>query len=797
MIRNYFKTAFRNLTRNKIYSFINIAGLSLGLAAAMLIMLFVKDEVSYDRFHKNLNQTYLVARKITSNSDGSIVGTDGYTGYLQGPSFKDAIPGVDGFVRMLFRQVNYKKNTDVESQLVYYVDANFFSAFSFPLISGNAKTVLQDPHSVVISENMAKKLFGKTDAAGQTLQIKGDDGEFSPHLVSGVAKNCPENSSIKFEMLLPLTEPVDAHGKDAWLNSLLNTFVILKPNTDVKSVESSMRKISEANNALYARLHDGENQPKSTSIFLLQPFEKLHLSQDYRAYELSDASSPTFSYMLSGIAIFILLIACINFINLTIARSVKRAKEIGIRKVVGGERKQLIFQFLGESFVLCFISFITAILLVQLTLPTFNDLSNKALALSYLVDVKLISCYIILFIVTGFLAGFYPALILSNYNPVQTLYSRFMLAGKNYLQKSLVVLQFTLASFLIIATLTIISQFNFLTSKSLGYDDKNLLVIPNWGMTTDQVNLFRQQLSNNPDIAGVSSKDMGWDNSQVKVGGGGEVAFVRETVDENYIPLLKVPVVKGRNFSKDFPSDSLHSILVSETFVKQAGWKDPIGKEVTLSNGTEKFSVIGVVKDYYYQPLREVIKAQVFSLKPGRVLGNLYVKINPDRKAASLAKIESAFKMVFPNTAYAYYFKEEENLYSLATEARWKQILLFSAILTIFISSIGLFGLSVLSAEKRTKEIGIRKVLGASVPSVITILSKDFLKLIVIALLISIPFTWIAADKWLQNYPYRIHLGLGIFSLAAFIVVFVAMATVSFQAIKAATSNPVKSLRNE
>ena len=684
-------------------------------------------------------------------------------------------------------------------QQVYFVDSNFFSAFSFPLISGNAKTVLSDPHSVVISEDMAKQVFGNNNAAGKTISMKNDNGEFIPYIVSGVAKNCPENSSIKFKMLLPLKVPVEEQQRgDAWMYSLLNTFVIVNPHADVKAIDTRMKTISQAKEAEALKFTDEKAGGKWTALYGLQPFEKVHLSQDYRAYELSDASNPTFSYILSGIALFILLIACINFVNLTIARSVKRAKEIGIRKVVGGERKQLIFQFLGESFILCFLSFVAAILIVQLALPTFNELSNKALALSYLFDVKLVSGYIVLFIITSFMAGFYPALILSNYNPVQTLYSRFTLTGKNYLQKSLVVLQFTLASFLIIATLTIIAQFNFLTSKSLGYDDRNLVVIPNWGISNEQVKLFREHLAGNQDIAGITSKDMGWDNGQVIVNNNVEVPFVRETVDENYIPLLKIPVVKGRNFSKDFPSDSSHSILINETFAKQARWADPIGKEITLkNNGEEKLTVIGVVKDFYYQPLRDVIKAQIFSLKPGRVLGNLYVKINPENKTASLGKIESAFKKVFPSTAYVYYFKDQENRDNLASEARWKQILSFSAILTIFISCIGLFGLSVLSAEKRTKEIGIRKVLGASATSVVKVLSKDFLKLVIIALLISIPITWTLAEKWLENYPFRIHLGFGIFALASVLVVFVAMATVSFQAIKAALRNPVKSLRSE
>lgn len=800
MIKNYFITAFRNLLRNRSYSFINIVGLSIGLACAMLIILYVKDEISYDRFHKNVKQIYRVDRKLTR--DNGDIDYSGYTGIFPGPRFTAGIPEIQGFVRFRNGQKDLKRGTDIQLQEVFYADSNFFSVFSFPLLRGNPKTALLQPNSVVISEEMAKKQFGTTDILGKTILLK-DDSVFVPYAVTGVTKKCPQNSSIKFQLLLPLRiSQQDEQTNDNWFNFFLNTFVVLAPNANVKAVDAKMKKVFETDASESIKMIQKTYGLKNIGLsYFLQPFNDIHLSKNVPADTgLSDSSNPVFSYILSGIAFFILLIACINFVNLTVARSLKRAKEIGIRKVIGGNRKQLMIQFLGESFLLCFAAFVLAILIVQLVLPVFNQLSNKALALTYLFDAKLITGYITLFVMTGLLAGFYPALVLSGYNPVEILYSRLNFAGKNYLQKSLVILQFALASFLIIATLTIFSQFNFLTNEKLGYDDSNLVTVDinSWGITRREAKLVKEELMKNPDIHDVASKNGGLWSQAAKVNGETQVQFAYETVDESYIPLLKIPVIRGRNFSRDFPSDSTHSVLVNETFVNKAGWKNPIGQEVNLweSDG-KKYSVIGVVKDYHYESLTKKIEPQLFTINPNNGLGKTFIKIKPGNETTTLRYIEKVFKNIFPLSPYSYIFKDQENLKNYEAEAKWKQIVLFGAILTIFISCIGLFGLSVLSAEKRTKEIGIRKVLGASVSSVVAALSKDFLKLVFIALLIAMPLARLAANKWLENYPYRITLSWWMFSVAAVSVLFIALATVSFQSIKAAIANPVKSLRTE
>ena len=491
-----------------------------------------------------------------------------------------------------------------------------------------------------------------------------------------------------------------------------------------------------------------------------------------------------------------LLIACINFVNLTVARSVKRAKEIGIRKVMGSDRKQLIYQFLGESFFLCTVAFVLAIALVQLLLPLFNELANKALSISYLFDAKLIAGYIALYIITGLLAGFYPALVLSGYNPVQTLYSRFQIAGKNYLQKSLVVLQFTLASFLIIATCIIYAQFNFLTKTDLGYDDNNLVIVNKNGLKHTDAAVFKNELLKNPNIVGVSVKNAGEWGTGTKNSVGSTIYFADETVDENYLPLLKIPLIAGRNFSTAFPADSTQSIIVNESFVKAANWKNPVGETINiLGSSNETYHVIGVVKDYHFASLTKKITPQLFTMNGS--YGTYYIKIKPNTAAASLKWIQKTYQQFYPMSSYAYVFKNDENRKQYADVEKWKQIILFSAILTIFISCIGLFGLSVLSAEKRTKEIGIRKVLGASVQQIVTTLSTDFIKLVAIALIIATPLVYIAANKWLQNYPYRIEMSWWLFASAGILVMLIALFTVSFQSIKAAVANPVKSLRTE
>lgn len=807
MLRNYLKIAFRTLAHNKAYSIINVVGLSIGLAAAMLIMLYTKDEVSYDRFHANNPNLYrITSRELTPA--GKLEHVEGNTGHFQGPKFSAGIPEIQSFVRFKGDQKDMKQGTEVKSQEVFGTDSSFFSVFTFPLLSGNPKTALTQPRSVVISVDMAKKQFGTTDALGKTILFRDSYDEksgFEPYTVTGVAQKCPQNSSIKFDALIPMTvSKEEMADNNNWFNIFQNTFVVINPQTSrtvggIRAVEAKMNQIYRADAQSAIKSMAEQFGFKNKVEYALQPFTDMHLSKDLPSSNgLVDESNPMFSYILSGIALFILLIACINFVNLTVARSLKRAKEIGVRKVVGGGRLQLTLQFLGESFLLCFGAFILAIVLVELVLPTFNQLANKSLALSYLFDARLVLGYAGLFLVTGFLAGFYPALVLASYNPVETLYRRFTLSGKNYLQKSLVVLQFALASFLIIATLTIQSQFNYLTTMNLGYDDKQVISIDKSNLKRSEAKLLTEELLKDPNIVAVAPKNGGQWGTVAKINGETQLSFMYETVDPAYLPLFKIPILKGRNFSPEMPSDSTHSVLVNETFVKKAGWKKPIGQVVNFwYDNKATYTVVGVVKDHHYNALNQKIGPQLFTMKPRNSYGKAFIKIKPNTETASLQHIEKTFKKLFPINPYAYTFMEQENLKRYESEAKWKQIMLFGAILTIFISCIGLFGLATLSAERRTKEIGIRKALGASVTSIIQLLSTAFLKLVGFSFVFAFPAAYYAIDQWLENYPYRINISAWTFVIAALSAVLIAFLTVSFQSLRAALMNPIKSLRTE
>ncbi|MBW8683220.1 ABC transporter permease [Chitinophaga rhizophila] len=797
MINNYIKTALRNLLRNKIYSVINILGLSIGLACGMLIILYVKDEVSYDRFHDQLPNIYRIS-SIQYDPNGGQENYNPYSGYLQGPRFAAQVPGIKAFVRVQSDMWDVKKGVDIKVWEVHQVDSAFFSVFSFPLLSGNPATALLAPDAVVISEEVAQEQFGSTDVLGKVMMMKARDEAFKPFTITGVAKKTPQNSSVKFKILLPIRPSAQEEANnDNWFSFFLNTFVLLEPGADQAVVERRMGEVYTANSADALASHEKQYGALGKTVYQLQPMADMHLSTRYRADNgLKDASNPVYSYILSGIALFILLIACINFVNLTIARSLKRAKEIGIRKVVGGDRQQLIAQFMGESFLLSTAAFLAALVLVQLVLPVFNELSNKALAISYLFDLRLVSGYLLLYVLTGFLVGFYPSLVLSGYNPVKVLYNRFTLSGKNYLQKGLVVLQFTLASLLIIGTITIYSQFRYLTTRQLGYDDSDLVVLKHNRIPYERTMPLEAALMQSKAIADVTFKNQGDWGTTARVNGEKQMNFKYETVNEKYLPLLKVSLVKGRNFSKAFPSDSTRAVLVNEAFVKEAGWKEPLGQQVNFwYNEGEVYTVVGVVKDYHFNAVTQKIGAQLFTMKHRNQYGKTFIKIKPGMETAALHHIAGVFKKYFPLSPYEYKFLNEENRRNYEAEEKWKQIILFSAVLTIFISCIGLFGLSVLSAEKRTKEIGIRKVLGASVSGVVTILSADFLKLVLISLVVAIPVAWMAGNKWLENYPYRVSLSWWMFGGAALGVVVIALITVSFYAVRAAVADPVKSLR--
>ncbi len=797
MFKNYTIIALRNLWRNKTFSFINIAGLTLGLACAILIVLYIKDELSYDRFHQNNPNIYRIVNR-WYNPDGSLKHGDGNTGDFQGPKFAAQIPEIQSFLRVQSDQNDIRIGTEINSHEMLQVDSNFLTLFSFPLVYGNPQTCLQDRRAIVISEHMAKRFFNSTDVVGKTLDLK-LNGQFEPYLITGVAQTCPQNSSLKFDFLTKkIVNPADYQNSENWFNFFQNTFVLLVPGADIRRVEAKMKLVyeSESKDAEVKMMSD--YGVKEKAVYFLQPLVEMHLSREFIASNgLKEDSNPIYSYILTGITIFILLIACFNFINLSIARSLKRSKEIGIRKVIGSSRIQLLFQFLGESFLLCFIAFGLATLLAMLVLPTFNVLANKSLSLKYLLDFKLVCIYVSMFLITGFIAGFYPAMMMSGFSPVATLYGRFKLSGKFLLQKSLVVLQFGLASFLIIGSMVIYLQFKYLVSKDLGYDDRHVVLVNSWGMSREKALLFKHELQKNPNIESVGLKNGGFWGTVAKVNVDQQIEIKYETIDEDYIPMFKLKVLQGRNFNKEISSDSSLSVLVNEAFVQEAGWKEPLNQIVDFWYRNEKYSVIGVVQNYHFDALSQKIKPQLFTMRADNQYGMANIKIKPGSESASLKHIADTYKAIFPINAYSYKFMDVENKSRYESESKWKKIILYSSILTIFISCIGLFGLANLSTEKRTKEIGVRKVLGASVSNIVHLLSKDFLILVCISFIFSFPMAFYAAQKWLLNYPYRIEINYWIFAFTAVLTMVIAILTVGWDSMRASWLNPIKALKTE
>ena len=795
MFKNYLKITLRNLSRRLAFSLINTLGLSVGLACCMLIFLYAKDEISYDRFHANKESLYRLVATITS-PDGA-VNKIGVTGIVPGPAFKANIPEIKEFVRVQGDVFAVRKGTDVFQQEALAVDSNFFSVFSFRLKEGAPKMALNNPYSIVLTEETAKKYFGTAKALGQQLQLK-TDSTFKSFTVTGIAENVPQNSSVKFAMLVPMSfKRLQGEDKE-WINFYLNTFLLLPKGADAKTVETKLARVFAAEASSQLKEAEEKYGYKEKVRFGLQPLLDVHLSKDFKAENgLTDASNPLYSYILSGLALFIFLIACINFVNLTIAGSLKRAKEVGVRKVVGGQRRQLVVQFLSESYLLTAVSFLLAIALVLLLLPFFNSLSNKALAFSYLLDAKLVAGFMVLFLLTGLVAGFYPALVLSRFNPVETLYGKLRFSGRNYLLKGLMVLQFTLATFLIIATVIVYSQFNYLTGFDLGYNDKGIAVVNAGRFNREKYQTIRAELLRNPSVVSVSVDQGGRWGTHAHINGETDAAFDMKIIDENFLPLFEIPVAKGRNFSAAFSADTASGVMVNEAFVKMAGWKQPLGEVVDFFYQNKKYNVIGVVKDYHYAALNETISPQIFLANPRYPLRNVYVKLAPGKSAEVLPFLQRTFKQLMPFEPYEYKFKDVENAQQYESESKWKQIITAAAALTIFISCIGLLGLSMLAAEKRTKEIGIRKVLGASVATIVRTLSLAFLKLVLLAAVIAIPFAVWLSQKWLESYPYRVSLNGWMFGGATALILLVAAVTMSIYAVKAAIANPVKSLRTE
>ena len=795
MLKNYLKTAWRNLTRNKAYAFTNLAGLGIGLAAVMLILLYVQDELSFDRWHPKVDRVYRIVHDAMGPEGKEEKG--GSTGGPQAAAFRKEIPEVEDACRYQGGwQFLVKKGHEALTENVDYADNSIFSVFSFPLLEGDPGQALTEETNVVVSEDIARKYFNRTDVIGQTLEIN-EEGEFKPFRISAVAKNTPLNSSIRFDILLPMERRMHETWTQNWGGGYLNTFVVLRPNANIHAVEDKM----SASFIVHFGPKYQEFKKKYPGLYYhykLQPYLSMHLDKEYNATSgINHWSDATYSYILSGIALFILLIASINFINLSLARSLRRGKEIGIRKVAGGTRGQLMRQFLSESLLLNILAFIPALVLTELCLPAFSQLANKELSVSYLFHAPVLLLFGGLILVNTFLSGFYPALVLSGFNPVQTLYGRFRLTGKNYLGRSLVVLQFTLAVLLITGTLVMQQQFRYMVHKDPGYRTDGMVNL--WIPYNDggkHLAPLMAELIKYPAIRQVGAQSVDFtneNNTSIQVNNKDlyDVPFYR--IDAQILSILQVRMTEGRNFYSD-ATDSL-SCIVNQSMVDAAGWKNPVGQKLKWDK--KEFQVVGVAKDFHYNSMRQKIGPAFFYTASFFQYGVVLIKTDPARRIEAGQAIQKTFRELYPYYPCNFSFLDELLTDQYKSEKRWMTIVTVAALLSIFISCLGLFGLVSLSVGQRVKEIGVRKVLGAGNWGLAGLLTKSFIQLVVLSFLIAVPLGWYFAQKWLNDFAYRIRLSWELFAMVGLLTLVVALATMSIQSLKAARANPAESLRSE
>jgi len=786
MIRNFFKVAFRNMFRNKAFSVINIAGLTIGMASAILILLWVQNEMSYDRFHANLNRLYEVFGNDVA--DGKI-NTGTATPEIMAPILKNDIPEIDQVSRISGGE-NYlftvgDKSLKANGNLV---DPSFLSMFSFPLIKGNVNSALKDPYSVVLTQQLAKKIFGNEDAIGKVIKVENDEN----YKVTGILKDLPNNTQFKFDYLMSYEhKSMKGYIDSDWTDVSIRTYVMLKPHASLSAANSKIKNVIVQ--------HSG-GRAKTTQF--LYPFSKLHLYSHFENGVVIGGRIERVRIFLL-IAIFILLIACINFMNLSTAKSEKRAKEVGVRKVVGARKRSLVFQFIAESILLSFIAGALAIITVQLCLPAFNQLVQKQLFIDYENPYFWIAG-ITFILITGVLAGSYPAFFLAAFKPISVLKGTFKKADSFFTpRKVLVVLQFTIGIALIICTIVVHEQVKYAESRQTGYDQKNLVYVFLQGDMDKNYSLIKNELMNSGVATSITKAQapltQNWSSGiSMKWQGkdpGEKIQVNRYTEDGGLVKTAGMQLIEGRDIDiEKFPSDST-GCLISEAAVKAMGFKNPIGQ--LIYDDPINWHVVGVIKDFILESPYEPIKP--FMVKGPKYGGNvLLIKLNnANNNAQNLAKAEKIFKEYNPAYPFEYYFIDQEYAKKFEDEQLIQTLTSLFSMLTIFISCLGLFGLATYMAENRIKEIGIRKVLGASVSGIATLLSKDFVKLVIISIVIASPLAFWSMSKWLSGYAYRIHISIWIFLIAGAIAIVISLLTVSYQAIKTAIANPVKSLRTE
>jgi putative ABC transport system permease protein len=810
MFKNFLKVALRNLWKNKAFSAINIAGLSVGLAVCLLIILYVKDELSYDKYNAQSENIYRVDADISFNGTQFI---SSVSPAPLVPTLKKDYPQIVQYTRLRnFGGILVKKdNQNIQDHNAVFADSTFFQVFSIPMIAGNRLTALNEPNSIVIDETTAKKYFNSIDVVGKTLYV---DNSINCK-ITAVIKDFPKQSHFHFSFIRPMRDTYHDDQAD-WLSNNYASFVLVRPGVTKTSLQNNVNAV--INKYLVKQLEQflnmNANDLKNSGnhfIYPVMPLTDIHLHSN-KSYEFEVNGNITYVYIFSIIAIFILLIACVNFTNLSTARSANRAKEVGIRKVAGSSRFDLISQFLTESVLTSFFSLLLAIGIAALLLPLFNQLAAKQMSVWTLFSTWLLPVLIALIILVGCIAGSYPAFYLSSFQPVHVLKGSIAKGFKSsWLRSGLVVFQFFISISLIIGTIVIYNQLAYIRSREIGYNRDQVLVINNTGALDKKIKSFRQDMLN---ISGVQSatiagslptetsynqngwfKDASLDAKQVNI-------MTDFYADQNYIPTLGMQMTAGRNFSKEFLTDS-SAVIINETAAKLLGFKNPLNETLYRPSGYESngkfsskpFHIIGVVKDFNFSSMHDKVGPLVIELSEN--WGRIAMRINSKNIPALISEVENKWKSMDPGQPFSYTFLDADFNKIYTADQRTGKLFITFAIFAIFIACLGLFGLVTYAAEQRIKEIGVRKVLGASVGEIVTMVSKDFIKLVLIASVIAFPIAWWMMNMWLQSFAYRINISWWIFALAGLLTIAIAMITVSFQAIKAAMANPVKSLRTE
>ncbi|MGF1586875.1 MAG: ABC transporter permease [Bacteroidales bacterium] len=811
MIKNYLTIAWRNLLRKKGYSFINISGLAIGIASSILIMLFVQDELSYDRHHENADNIYRIVMK------ASMQGNSLHAPITPAPMAATILadyPEVRSAVRMFnFGASPILRNGDrsyIENGFIW-ADSTFFEVFSFNMIKGDPDKSLSRPFTMVITESAARKYFGDDDALGQVLEMGNDRTHYE---VTGVIEDPPRNSHFSFEVLASFVSHPQ-HQNQMWVSNNYFTYLLLDETASPSELEAKFPAMldkymgPQVAAVLGISLEDFFDSGEEWGYYL-QPLTKIHLQSDLQ-YEIQANGSMITVVVFSIIALFILVIASINFMNLSTARSTGRAKEIGIKKVVGSNRSQLINQFIGESVFLSFVSLILALVLVELFIPAFNNLSDKQLSINYFTSIYTIPVLLLVGVFVGLMSGSYPALYLASFEPVKVLKGKLQAGGRSSrLRGILVVFQFVITIILFVSTLTVYQQMNYIKSKDMGMEPENVLVIHRASsIPFDQRETFCQQLDDFSGIittskahaipgtsfSGNAYRPEGTPSSEQHI-------ISNAWVDWDYADVLELELVEGRFFSREFASDTLAMVL-NETAVRSMGLTNPVGKRVyqTGAGGTQEapedllFTIVGVVKDFHFESLHQTINPMILS--PGQWGGYIIVRVRPENLTNIIEFTREKWSEFVDDQPFEYSFLIDDLTADYRTEERAGLIFSIFAILSIFIACLGLLGLASFTAEQRTKEIGIRKAMGASVGSVMMLLSKEINILIIISTLLAWPAAWYFMSSWLENFAYRVEIGLIVFIMASVITYFVALTTVSLQAYRAASLNPVDSLRDE